>query len=189
MTRPRPARFAERGGIGSIGNRKTVEKFIQSHKTAKIKIKTENRSSIIKTLTDPPVVTSGAHRGLATIRDRWRPLKSKRNRNPNRKTGNHITYQIWKPISILGENWKPNAKNRKSINCNEHKNRKTKVFLEQFGRILFRRWPFLSHTLMDALGSNLKKDLWIPFTPVPNTAVKPIRYKNCLQITRSNRSN
>ena len=55
----------------------------------------------------------------------------KRNRNPNRTIGEpktHIRYQNRKTASIFYENWKPDAKQQKSANRNEHHNRKTKVF-------------------------------------------------------------
>ena len=44
------------------------------------------------------------------------------------KAKNCIGYQIRKPVSIFRENRKPNAKNGKSANRNEHQNWKTEVF-------------------------------------------------------------
>ena len=44
------------------------------------------------------------------------------------KTENRIGYQIQKPVSTFRENQKPNAKNGKSANRNEHQNREAEVF-------------------------------------------------------------
>ena len=71
--------------------------------------------------------------------------RDQRNRKPNKKTENHIGYQIRKTACIFGENRKPNAKKRKNRKPQQTPKPKNRSFSVQKPKNRSKKWPKLQN--------------------------------------------